>query len=48
MGESGTGSCTGMFDLYIADEIKKGFFMFLILFINNSVVPLKKLNMEVC
>jgi len=47
MGESGSGSCTCMFDLYIIDEIKKGVFMFLRLFIDDSVMPLKKLNIEV-
>lgn len=47
MGESGTGSCARVFDLYIMDEIKQGGFMFLRLFIDDSVVPLKKLNIEV-
>jgi hypothetical protein len=48
MGESGTGSCACMFDLYIIDEIKwGGGFIFLRLFIDDSVVPLKKLSIEV-
>jgi hypothetical protein len=47
MGENGTGSCACVFDLYVVDEIKQGVFIFLRLFIDDSVVPLKKLNIEV-
>jgi len=47
MGESGSGSCACVFDLHIIEEIKNGVFMFFRLFIDDSVVPLKKLNIEV-
>ena len=36
-----------MLELYIVDKIKKGVFIFLRLFIDDSAVSLTKLNIEV-
>jgi hypothetical protein len=46
MGESVSGPWTCVFDLYIVDEIEKGVFMFLRLFIDVSVMLLKKINIQ--
>ena len=44
MGESGSGPSARVFELFIVDEIKKGVFIFLRLFIGDSDMPLKKFN----
>jgi len=44
MGESKSWSCARVFELCIVDEIKKGVFIFLRLFIGDSDMPLKILS----
>jgi hypothetical protein len=46
MGESESRSCARVFELYIVDEIKKGVFIFLRLFIGDRDMPLKKLKLS--
>jgi hypothetical protein len=47
MGENECGSKTCMLELYVIDEIKKGVFICLGLFIDDGFMLLEKLSVEV-
>ena len=47
MEESESGSCACVFESLIVDEIEKVVFIFLRFFVDDSVMPLKMLNMGI-
>lgn len=47
MGENEYGSCTFMFKSYVVNEIKKGVFIFLELFIDGSVILLETMGVQI-
>jgi hypothetical protein len=47
MGENEYGSCSFMSESYVVNEIKKGVFIFLELFIDDSVILLEKTSVEI-
>jgi len=47
MGESASGSCSCVLELYVVHEVKEGVFIFLRLFVDDFVMSLEKWNEEV-
>jgi len=46
MGESASGSCSCVLELYVVHEVKERFFIFLRFFVDDCVMSLEKSNVE--